>query len=709
VLPPNPIDRPRRRRGPALAPAGTSAIPRILGFALAASWLLSACRPGDARPDDPPGGDPVAGIDSEAVVRADGTTPVGWPAYAGDAGSRRWSPLADLTAGNVGGLSPAWSWETGEEARTALHTGERVLPGKFEATPITLGDTLVLSTPFNRVVALDGATGRELWSFDPGATDHGLIANDHAGFVHRGVSSWSDGSEQRIFHASRWELFALDAHDGSLVEGFGRNGVVDLSTDLRWPVDRLHLGQTSPPVVWEDIVVVGSVVGDEIIYERDPPGDVQAFDARTGERLWRWDPVPREGAPERESWGGRSADVTGHVNVWAPMSIDIERGLLFLPVSAPSNDWYGGLRPGDNLFAQSLVALDVRTGERVWHRQLVHHDLWDYDLAAPPVLIDVAGEDGDTVPAVLQATKMGYLYGFDRRSGVPIWPIEERSVPESDVPGEHASPTQPHAVWPPPFSRQGFGPDDVVDFTPELEARALALLDSVRTGPIFTPPSLEGTVVMPGWIGGAGWGSVAVDPERGLAFVKATNEPVLGKLIPTGDDRRFRLDTVPPSPTRPLMLELPRDRRWFFFEDDDVVRVPIVAPPWGTLTAYELATGEIRWQVPIGDTPEVREHGSLEDVDLPPLGVAGAPGGVATAGGLVFLTGGGEELLAVDSRSGDVLWSAPLGQMGYSNPMTFRARDGRQYVVVATGVREGASLQAFALPDVDRSREAGGS
>jgi quinoprotein glucose dehydrogenase len=607
----------------------------------------------------------------------------------------------------VPSLERVWTWATGEVAGTEERSGTTVSPGKFEATPITLGDTLVLSTPFNRVVALDGATGRELWSFDPGATDHGLIADDRAGFVHRGVALWEAGGERRIFHASRWQLFALDARNGAPVSTFGDGGAVDLASDLRWPVNRLHVGQTSPPVVWNDIVVVGSAVGDQIIHERDPPGDVQAFDARTGERLWRWDPVPPEGARERETWGGRSADVTGHVNVWAPMSIDRDRGLLYLPVSAASNDWYGGGRPGDNLFAQSLVALDVRTGERVWYQQLVRHDLWDYDLAASPVLVDVFLESGDTVPAVLQATKTGYLYGFDRRTGEPIWPIEERPAPPSDVPGEVAAATQPHASWPPPFARQGFTEADVVAFTPEIRARALAVLDSVRVGGMFTPPSLEGTVVMPGWIGGAGWGSVAVDPERGRAYVKASNLPVLGKLVPAGSPAGFRLDPSQ-APTEPLMLDLPRRRRSLFRTAPEAVRIPIVAPPWGTLTAFDLTSGSILWQTPIGDTPGVREHPALRDLDLPALGVAGAPGGIATGGGVIFLTGGGHELFAVDMETGGVLWSASLGQIGYSTPMTFRARDGRQYVVIATGDGEGASLQAFAVSDVARSDESGG-
>lgn len=621
---------------------------------------------------------------------------LGWSHAAGDPGSLRHSPLSDLTPENVDGLRPAWSWSTGERPMTASRTGEAVTPGKFEATPLAFGDTLFLSTPYNRVVALDGRSGAELWAFDPGAADWGPIGEDRAGFVHRGVASWAGPDGRRILIASRWELIALDAATGNPIAGFGDAGRVDLAADLRWPVDGRLLGNTSPPVVWEDIVLVGSAVADRIVFDRDPPGAVQAFDVRTGRRLWRWDPVPPEGTAERATWGGESAGVSGHVNVWTGMSVDPERGLLYAPVSAASNDYYGGRRPGDNLYTQSLVCIDIRTGTLVWYRQLVHHDLWDYDLPSPPALVPFR-RNGQAVDAVLLATKMGYLYAFDRLSGEALWPIEERPAPPSEVPGEVASPTQPHATWPPPFTPQGFTRDDVVDFTPGIEAQALEMLEGRRLGSIFTPPSLEGTVVRPGWVGGAGWGSTAIDPERGLAFVKGTNQPVLIRLTPTGDRREFVRDSLTPDPTRPLVLEIPAGRRWGILRHD-ALRIPIVKPPYGTLTAYEIPSGEIRWSITLGDTPEIREHPLLRSLDLPPLGVAGSPGGLSTGSGLVFIAGGGKDLFAIDALNGRVLWSAPLGRDGEGNPMTYRASDGRQYVVVATGSRDAARLQAFAIP-----------
>jgi quinoprotein glucose dehydrogenase len=616
--------------------------------------------------------------------------------WAGDPKSRRWSPLEEIRPANVDGLHLAWTWEVGENRKVAGETGDTVAPGKFEATPLAFGDTLILSTPFNRVVALDGRTGEELWSFDPGAADRGLIANDHAGFVHRGVATWAGPSGRRILLPSRWELIALDAATGRPVPEFGTDGRVDLAADLRWPVNRAHYGNTSPPVVAGDLVVVGSAVGDGIIHEQDPPGDVQAFDVRTGERRWTWSPLPPAGTQERSTWGGKSGDITGHVNVWAPMSVDEERGLLFLPVSAPSNDWYGGRRPGDNLFSQSVVCLDVQTGRRVWHRQIVRHGLWDYDPPAAPTLARMA-RGGDSVDVVVLAGKTGYLYVMDRETGQPVWPWEDRPAPASGVPGEVPSPTQPHPTWPEPFAAQGISTNDLVDFTPEIRALALEKVRGHQMGPMFTPPSLEGTVVLPGWIGGAGWGGVAVDPERRLLLVKGTNRPVLARLVPTGDERRFRLDSLMGNPARALEIELPRRRRWVFFESG-AARFSVVKPPWGTLTAYDLDTGAKRWERPLGDTPEVRDHPDLRHLELPPLGVAGAPGALVTRSGLTFITGGGESLLALETLTGRTLWSAPLGRIGYSNPMTYRTSDGRQYVVVATGVGAGARLQAFTVP-----------
>lgn len=619
-----------------------------------------------------------------------------WPSLGGDAGSLRYSPATEITRGNVASLVPAWTWRTGE-IDTA--DGEDLSPGKFEATPIMLRDTLYLSTPFSRAVALDAETGRQFWAFDPDVIRWGVIANDQPGFVHRGVAVWTApgaGGMRRIFLTARWHLFALDAATGHKIPEFGDSGIVDLGAQLKWPVNRLDLTSTSPPAIWHDVVIVGSSVPDRLIYPRDPPGDVQAFDARSGRQLWRWDPIPPPGSPDRKSWAGASAEMTGHMNVWAPISIDSSRGLVYLPVSTPSNDWYGGNRLGDDLYAESIVCLEAATGRMVWSRQLVHHGLWDYDLASPPILTTIHSA-ANASDVVIVLTKTGFVYVFDRVTGRPRWPIEERAVAPSTVPGEKAAPTQPVPTWPAPFAQQGFTAADVVDFTPAIRAQALELLRGKVLGPMFTPPSLAGTVVMPGWIGGAGWGAGSVDPERQLLLVKSTNQAVLARVIAGDSVTRFRLDTVPGWPGEPLTLQLSGGRSWYgaWHEEADF---PVNRPPYGTLTAIDLVTGNRRWQVTLGDTPELRNHPALRMLGLPQLGVAGAPGGVTTRSGLVFITGGGSTLYALDTETGATLWSKRLGRMGYSNPMTYRAGDGRQYVVVATGVGRGARLQAFALP-----------
>ena len=648
--------------------------------ALVGAALVAGCRP-DA--------------DHAATSR---TALIEWPASTGDAGSLRYSPADEITRGNVGRLAPAWTWRTGEIAGVDPATGDHLLPGKFEATPIMVGDTLFLSTPFSRAVALDARTGRQFWAFDPDVARWGWLANDHSSFVHRGVALWTPAGPRdprRVFLTARWQLFALDAATGRRIDSFGDNGAVDLAANLRWPVNRLHLTSTSPPAIWHDVVVVGSSIPDRIVYPRDPPGDVQAFDARTGRRLWRWDPVPPPGAPARATWEGNSAAITGHMNVWAPISIDSARGLVYLPVSTPSNDWYGGNRLGDNLYAESIVCLEATTGRMVWSRQLVHHGLWDYDLASPPILTTIRSGT-DTSDVVIVTTKTGFTFVFDRVTGAPRWPIVERPVAASTVPGERASATQPVPTWPAPFAKQGFTAADIVNFSPAVHEAAVELLRGKQFGPLFTPPSLAGTVVMPGWNGGAGWGAASVDPVRQLLVVKATNQAALAQLI-SDSTVRFRVDTAPPSPLDPLILHLPGGHTWYgaWRKEADVL---VSSPPYGTLTAIDLVTGNRRWQVTLGDMPELRHHPALRGLHLPQLGVPGAPGGMTTRSGLVFLTGGGTTLYAIDVETGATLWSAPLGQIGYSNPMTYRAGDGRQYVVVATGRAMDASLQAFALP-----------
>ncbi|HET7459436.1 MAG TPA: pyrroloquinoline quinone-dependent dehydrogenase [Gemmatimonadaceae bacterium] len=619
-----------------------------------------------------------------------------WPVYGGDPGATKYSPLDGITRQNVGTLVMAWTWSTGELPIAATDSTKAARPGMFEATPLMVGDTLYLPTPYNQVVALDASTGREYWRYDPRAWAAGQPSNG-TGFVHRGVATWSDGRSRRIFLNSRWRLIAIDASTGRPVPSFGKDGEVDLTSHLERPVNRLHYTNTSPPVVWRDLVIVGNGVGDRLVYKGDPPGDVQAFDVRTGKRVWVFHTTPRPGEAGNETWEDSSWARAGHTNVWSPFTVDTARGLLYLPVSTPSNDWYGGDRHGDNLYGESLVCLDARTGKHRWHFQIAHHGLWDYDPPAPPVLVTIRPH-GAPLDAVVQPTKQGWLFVFDRVTGKPVWPIEERKVPTSDVPGELASRTQPFPTRPAAFAKQGFTAEDIVDFTPDIATAARAAIAHYRIGPLYTPPSLEGTIVMPGAIGGSGWGGGAFDPESHTIYVKATNEPALFKLIewPKSDtvDARYMVDLH-----LPLGVELPglhdsagRDMH------EATTSLPINKPPYGTLTAIDLDRGERLWQIPLGDTPEIRNAPALRDAKLPPLlGVAGAPGAIVTKGGLLFVTGGGSTLYAIDKTSGTTLWQSELGQVGYAVPMTYRTRAGRQYVVVATGSGRGARLQAFTL------------
>jgi quinoprotein glucose dehydrogenase len=612
-----------------------------------------------------------------------------WPVYGGDPGGMKYSPLTQINRSNVHRLELAWIWQTGEEPipvpRRPIRA-QAVRPGPFEATPIMIGDTLYLSTPYNRVVALDASTGTELWSYDPRAYEWGRPPYLSLEHIHRGVATWTDGKERRIFINTRWRLIALDARTGKPIPEFGQGGEIDLTKELIWEVySRLHYSSTSPPVVYNDLVIVGSTVPDYWMYKRNPPGDVQAFDVRTGKRVWSFHTIPQEGEFGNETWEDGSWSYTGSTNVWSPFTLDDKRGLVYLPVSTPNSDFYGGHRKGDNLFAESIVCLDANTGKRLWHFQTVHHGLWDYDLAAPPNLVTIR-VDGRTIDAVVVLGKTGFAYVFDRVTGEPVWPIEERPVPQSDVPGERTSPTQPFPTKPPPFAKQGFTEDDVIDFTPELRAMALEVISNYRLGPIFTPPSLEGTVIM-GEAGGANWGGAAFDPESGLLYVKSLNFPTLIKL-------------VKPEPGR---AEVDYVRTGFRLELVD--GLPIQKPPYSVLTAIDLNAGEHAWQVPLGDSPEVRNHPLLEDLELPRLGITGlihgvSAGPLATRGGLVFVSGGGPALYAIDKANGQTLWGGDLaGARGFANPMTYQTRSGRQFVVIATSKPSGADAQlmAFAL------------
>jgi len=612
---------------------------------------------------------------------------VDWPSYGSDQGATKYSAAAQIDQSNVARLTVAWSWETGEIAMR----DKGVRPGQFQATPLVINDTMYVSTAYNRVVALDATTGKLIWQYDPHAYDGGQPPNG-TGFVHRGVAMWTDGKERRIVMNSRWRLIALDAGTGKLVRSFGDTGVVDLLAHISRPVNKLHYTQTSPPVVWQNLVIVGNGVADRLVYPGDPPGDVQAFDARTGQRVWRWSAIPLSASDvNARTWENESWRKTGHTNVWAPFSVDAERGLVYLPVSTPSNDGYGGTRLGDNLYAESIVCLDARTGSMRWQFQTVHHGLWDYDLPAPPVLgtvrVNGANRDIVAVPA-----KTGVLFVFDRVTGSPIWPIEERAAPASDVPGERAAKTQPMPTLPKAFAPQGFGEEQLIDFTPTITAAARDFVAQFRSGTLFTPPTLRGTIMLPGNIGGAGWGGGAFDPRSGTIYVKATNSPTLMKIIQRG----VETDTV----SAPYTLDLAASGSLRFrVGGDSTPFLPVNKPPYGTMTAIDLNSGAQLWQVPLGDTPALRRHPLLRDMNLPPLGVAGAPGAVVTAGGVLFASGGGAVIYALDTSDGRTLWSHDLGQTAYSVPMTYRTSFGRQFVVIASGAATGARLTAFALPE----------
>jgi quinoprotein glucose dehydrogenase len=619
---------------------------------------------------------------------------VDWPAYGNDAGGLKYSPLADVNRSNVTKLEMAFTWEAREQPVPASEGQKPARPGQFQATPLAIHDTLFFPTPFNRVIALDASSGRQFWSYDPQPWKVYGQPSNGTGFVHRGVATWTDGRQRRVFMNSRWRLIALDASTGKPIDSFGTHGEVDLTADLSRPVRKEHYTNTSPPVVWGNLVILGNGVGDRLVYHGDPPGDIQAFDVRTGKRVWRFKTVPEPGEYGADTWQDGAWKYMGHTNAWAPFTVDSARGYVYLPVGTPSDDWYGGERKGANLFGETILCLDSRTGRRVWHFQTAHHGLWDYDPPAPPNLVTVM-HDGKKVDVVIAPTKQGFLFVFDRVTGRPLWPIEERAVPTSDVPGEASWPTQPFPTKPAPFARQGFTLDDAMDLTPELKRMAVEELSKYKLGPLFTPPSMQGTIVAPGVIGGAGWGGAAVDPETGWAYVKSSNSPAF-MIIEKRDEKSDTVDT-------PYMMNLGRQGLSIRFAAGaggarPWAPLPIHKPPYGNLTAIDLNTGETKWTIPFGDSPEIRNHPALKGVALPDkLGVAGSPGSMVTKGGLVFSTGGGSVLYAVDARDGRTLWQYDLGQVGYSNPMTYRARDGRQYIVIATGAGATSKLVAFAL------------
>lgn len=621
-----------------------------------------------------------------------------WAHVGAEQAHTKYSAAVDIAVDNVHELGIVWQWEPNEKPMEEYGTR----PGPFQATPIMVNNVLYLSTMYTRVVALDAESGAEIWSFDPKAYVGGPVGAGPSGFKHRGIAYWSDGNESRIFLNSRDRLYAIHAASGELDSDFGQNGGVLLTEGHGRPVTRYEFDQTSPPVVFEDLVIVGSRVPDRIQRRYDPPGTVQAFDARTGERRWIFFTVPQSdddfGA---DTWEDESWRYTGHANVWGLMSLDVERGLLYVPTSTPSSDYWGGRRIGANLFAESLICLDARTGQRKWHFQTVHHGVWDYDLSAAPNLVTIT-IDGREIDAVAQVSKHGFTFVFDRETGDPVWPIEERTVDTyTDVPGEVLYPTQPIPTKPPPFSRQGVSLEDANDLTPEIHSLATEEMQRFRLGPLFTPPSLQGTLQSPGSSGGANWGGAAFDPETGILYVRTSEYADTNQLcVNEGNDADIDVEYSNNCPygATLIMYRGPGRPGAAVTPESKLGPIPLIKPPYAQLVAIDLNAGEIVWRVPFGEgSPSIRSHPLLRGVELPNrLGTRGNSGPMVTKGGLVFLGGGAQFLYAFDKQTGQELWRGPTPFPTNGNPMTYRSQSGRQFILIATGGGMDAALVAFA-------------
>jgi glucose dehydrogenase len=595
-----------------------------------------------------------------------------WPVYGRDAGGMRYSPLEQINTKNVASLQRAWVYHTGERGRS------------LETTPIVVDNVLYFSTQQQKIVALDADTGKEIWKYDPKSNSR----------EHRGVSYWPGDAQtpaRILFGTGDGRLIALEAKTGLPAAEFGDNGVVNLKAGITDQFPRAVYGISSPPAIYRDVVIVGPTTQEGPSF--GPSGDPRGFDVRTGRVLWRFHLVPQPGEPGNETWGPAGWKDRSGPSQWGPATVDTERGMVFLPVGNPADSFYGADRKGTNLYGNCVVALDALTGKRRWHYQVVRHDLYDYDLSAPPALIEVK-RGGKTIPAVAQITKMGLLFILDRTTGTPVFGVEERRVPKSDVPGEESWPTQPFPLKPPPLARMSITPADISQRTPEAHKFCAEWFSRLRHEGPYTPFGLTPSLLMPGTMGGGNWGGVSFDPKLGYIFVNTSSLGGTGHIVKS-------------APGAPMPYR--NEGGYTRFIDQD--QYPCQQPPWGELTAVNANTGDIVWRVPLGSYDELEAQG------LKNAGAANMGGPIVTAGGLVFIAATTDsKFRAFDSRSGRELWMARLDATGDAVPMTYQGRSGRQYVVIAAGGtnrfrmlantadQTADALIAFSLSDAPASR-----
>ena len=610
-----------------------------------------------------------------------------WMHYGNDLGHTKYAPLDQINANNVANLAVDWVWESADNQAVAERPQH--VPSGFKATPITREGVIYVSTPLGFIAAIDAKSGEQKWVFNTLTWEHGRPANN--GFNHRGVSFWEkptvNGTEPRIIMTTANAfLWSINAETGEPDLSFGVNGKTDLTLGLGRQVDRSMIAHSAAVPIVGNTVVIGSVVYDQPMFDMVPekltdlpPGHVRGFDLITGEQKWVFHTIPQLGEFGNGTWLDDSWQVTGATNIWTMISVDPELGYAYLPVGNPGNDFYGGQRLGDNLFGTSLVAIKTETGERVWHYQIVHHELWDYDPPAAPTLVDIE-VDGREIQAVALVTKQAFIYVFDRVTGEPVWPIIERSVPSSTVPGERAAPTQPFPTRPAPFDQQGISDETLVDFTPELRQEALEIISEFDYGGLYTPPSLKSAITLPGWTGGAEWSGAAFDPETSMYYIPSVTSPIVIQLVENN-----------PSETEFAYM------RGGTRNVNGPRGLPITKPPYGRVSAVNLNTGEYEWVR--ANAEGIRQQIIDMGIDDPgPVGVATvAP--ILVTKALLFqaITDGVPMLRAMDKATGATIAEIELPSIPQGAPMTYML-DGKQYIAISCGGGSDAKMVTLSLP-----------